>query len=213
MARKRLYHTREQQRTANNLAAKRYRDKHPELLQQRRQAKVAEEEESRLQELRMKRTNRVSSSSSHKAMHSGNLGPLSSIQGSKTQKYAATLKTVRKLHAKFTDIVNNNRAFFVEEIYQKFITPVPFEGYLPPSFLDESQDQFHDMSNTVKNYQRHILYYEGPSPEWKELDEIRGEIDDVIRWIDNIYCEFLEGGILGLHEAYDEKRLGHLQYV
>ncbi|KAJ8075515.1 hypothetical protein PM082_021145 [Marasmius tenuissimus] len=125
---------------------------------------------------------------------------------------SARIETVRKIHQKFALQVKN-RAFFVDTIYKTFITPVPYEGYLPPSYLDDSRLPIHAMSQEISNIQRHMYYYRGVTPEWKEAEELRADIDDVARWIDDIYCAFLEGGILGLQDAYYLKQLGHTQHM
>ncbi|KAL0065974.1 hypothetical protein AAF712_006963 [Marasmius tenuissimus] len=55
MPRKKIYHTREEKRLANNAKAKRWRDKNPMFIGEQREAKKRQDVESRARELREKR--------------------------------------------------------------------------------------------------------------------------------------------------------------
>ncbi|KAJ8094202.1 hypothetical protein PM082_023411 [Marasmius tenuissimus] len=206
MARKRLYRTRQEQRAANNLASKRYRERHADELRERRQAQIRLEEENRslARKAKQKRAN-------------GNVrGKEKSDTGDQSNndkpRWAAEMAFIRQVHQEFVSLVKN-RGLFVDDIYWKFITPVPYEGYLPASFLDEANGPFKAWSREIKNVQRRMYYHCGVTAQWKESEELRADIDDVVRWIDDIYCAFLEGGILGLQEAYYFKQLGHTQHM
>ncbi|KAK1226974.1 hypothetical protein PQX77_010042 [Marasmius sp. AFHP31] len=206
MARKRLYRTRQEQRAANNWAAKRYRERHSDELRERRRAQAGSEEDQRAQARREKQR--------LEARRKKERGMVQNIEGSPHDQPCgnAQIETVRRIHRKFTLQVKN-RAFFVDSIYHTFITPVPYDGYLPASYLDDSSHPLHEMSREISNIQRHMYYYKGPTPEWKEAEELRADIDDVGRWIDDIHCAFLEGGILGLQDAYHLKQLGHTLHM
>ncbi|KAJ8076921.1 hypothetical protein PM082_001344 [Marasmius tenuissimus] len=206
MARKRLYHTHEERLAANKLAAKRYREKHTDELRRRRQERNDLNEDDRARERKEKREGLKDTSTSE-----GSEVRDSSSEAQDISRYSYTMKRARRIHAEFVTIVQN-RAFFVETVYNKFTTPVPYEGYLPPSFLDESSQPFDKMERELKNMQRHIQH-SGPYSLWKEVDDMRIEIEEVVRWINDIHCEFLDGGILGLHEAHDLKQLGHTKFL
>ncbi|KAL0572367.1 hypothetical protein V5O48_009602 [Marasmius crinis-equi] len=213
MPRKRLYHTHEEQRLANNAKAKRWRDKNSEFIKRQRRDKRQAEEERRVQELqrkkerwsvRRKREDRI------QAAHSR------TTQAEARREQEKDTDIVKPLLAKARDYYANfrrevpNSIDYLEDLYQEIITPVR-GGYRHYSYLAEPANKLENIDDSLSKVHMAILNLVGPSTEWKRVKSMREDIRQVIKWIEDLQ-RVAKDGTLALEEAYDERELRFRQH-
>ncbi|KAL0566607.1 hypothetical protein V5O48_015402 [Marasmius crinis-equi] len=204
MPRKKIYRTREQQRLANNAKAKRWRDKNSDFLKRQREEVKQAEERARVKELRIKQAK-------HKGKHvhltkDSDEAKQLEIDGELIRPLLAEAKT---LYGSFQKRIPN-RIDFLEDLYQQYMNPTRDRGYHHHSFFEESSKPLQDLDKSLPELSHSILNVAGPWEEWREVEQMRIEIRELVAMIEEMQCCAIVSA-LELREAYDTRALQYRQ--
>ncbi|KAL0566892.1 hypothetical protein V5O48_015104 [Marasmius crinis-equi] len=217
MPRKRIYHTREQQRQANNAKAKKWRDKNVEFVKSWREEKKQEWKAmrtyetsqhaitpDRAQELRDK---------CQKAMKRRNVKESHSNKG---LDEAAELKldaelircTSFRLYNDFRQKAPNN-VDYLKCIYQKYTTLQAYGTqmkYRHHSYLQDVAKPLNKLQDMLRKEAQAILQVAGPWDEWRRVEHMKVEVRELTAWINDMWC-FAVISLLELQHAYRMREL------
>ncbi|KAL0060455.1 hypothetical protein AAF712_012738 [Marasmius tenuissimus] len=193
MPRKKLYHTQEQQRLANNAKAKKWRDSHSNIIRARRQDKRRADEAARVKELCKKRRELKKGNKMREGGESANRVSDDSVQKART------------LHSNFITSIPN-QAHYVEKLYQEF-QAVSADDY---TWFDQALRSQETVFTALQKLQHHILNAYGVGDEWREVESYRQDVWELINWIEDVQCYAIEG-FVELDYAWSKRKLRYQQ--
>ncbi|KAL0573147.1 hypothetical protein V5O48_008813 [Marasmius crinis-equi] len=208
MPRKRLYHTREQQRLANNAKAKRWRDKNVEFVRTQREQKKRLEEQLRAQELRAKRQSARKLKDARASRSKKDMGEAKELEMD-AQLIRPHLKEAERLYQDFRQKVPN-KYDYVDRLYQKYTTPQPRSGQRHHSYLQDASKPLNKLIDTLGESSHAILNVAGPWDEWRKVEQMRADIRDLVQMIDDMWS-FAVLDLETLQHAYETRELRYRQ--
>ncbi|KAJ8073824.1 hypothetical protein PM082_012102 [Marasmius tenuissimus] len=201
MPRKRLYHTREEQRLANNVKAKRWRDNH--YIKQQQQAKLKAKQEERARDERRRQKKERRKQEKEKAERER----LKRNDESRCVE-ARNIAQAKRLFEQFTSRVEakQNKYGLLKNIYETYITPVPYEGYHTTDFFDDVLEPFSRVLESLAMIRDKVYRQYGVTEGYNEISSYMEEAREVVRLIEDLYCHALTSSILELQEIHSSKK-------
>ncbi|KAL0566198.1 hypothetical protein V5O48_015819 [Marasmius crinis-equi] len=210
MPRKRLYHTKEEQRLANNTKAKRWREKNRNVIRERRQEKqqALEEERARARRIQRKKERILKEREEREKERAVRETTKSSLMDE--SRPVKELEYSRKLHAMFLER-HPSRYNFLQETYLEFMAPsIPGHIYRPDTFFDNCLRPFNEVEVLLRRSQARVLLYHGPCDEWKAIGSMHEDIKEFSDWVEDMYCSAILGHS-ALKKAHDRRELKYQQ--
>ncbi|KAJ8091863.1 hypothetical protein PM082_021099 [Marasmius tenuissimus] len=224
MPRKHLYHTREEQRLANNVKAKRWRDKNSHYIKQQQQAKLKAKQEERYifdlidiiytligyggtcirardERRRQKKERRKQEKEKAERERLKRNDESRCVE-------ARNIAQAKRLFEQFTSRVEakQNKYGLLEDIYETYITPVPYEGYHTTDFFDDVLEPFSRVLESLAMIRDKVYRQYGVTEGYNEISSYMEEAREVVRLIEDLYCHALTSSILELQEIHSSKK-------